>query len=125
MSIVACFEAQCFFYYFISTAPEQTPMNATAFATGSYTIYVTWSPISVVDARSLHGYRVLYFPVSNPHHQMDITAGRNEVEATINGLRPFTLYGVQIAAFSTEDGNYSTPVYAQTWEAGKGRVIIG
>lgn len=106
------------------SAPEQTPMNATARATGPYTINVTWSAISAVDARSLHGYRVLYFPVSSPRQLRDIATGRNDIEATITGLRPFTLYGVQIAAFSTEDGNFTTPVYAQTWQAGKRRVII-
>ena len=97
-------------------------MNATARATGPYAINVTWSAISVVDARSLHGYRVLYFPVSSPRQLRDITTGRNDIEATITGLRPFTLYGVQIAAFSTENGNFTTPVYAQTWQAGKRRV---
>ena len=95
-------------------------MNATADATGPDTIHVTWSPVSVVDARNLHGYRVRYFPVVTPNLFMDIMAGRNYIEATITGLRPFTSYGVQIAAFSTEDGNYTSPVYAKTWEAGKG-----
>ena len=73
----------------------------------------------MVDARSLQGYRVAYFPSYDPNLRRDITAGRNDIQANITGLRPFTLYGVQIAAFSTEDGNYTTPVYAQTWEAGK------
>ena len=99
-------------------------MNASASSTGPYTIHMTWSAISVVDARSFFGYRVQYFPVSNPLQLRDITVRRNDIQATITGLRPFTLYGVQIAAYSTEDGNYTNPVYAQTWQAGKRRVII-
>ena len=112
------------FIYLPSTVPEQTPMNATARATGSYTIHVTWSAISVIDAWSFFGYRVLYFPNSNPAQLRDIITGRDEIQATITGLRPFTLYGVQIAAYSTEDGNYTNPEYAQTWQAGKRRYII-
>jgi len=98
-------------------------MNATARVTGAYTIHVTWSAISVVDARSFFGYRVVYFPVSSPRQLRDVMVDRNDIEVTITGLRPFTRYGVQIAAYSTEDGNYTMPVYAQTWQAGKRRVI--
>lgn len=113
-----------FIYLLLSTVPEQTPKNATARATGSYTIHVTWGAISVIDAWSLFGYRVLYFPISNPGQLRDIITSRDEIQATITGLRPFTLYGIQIAAYSTEDGNYTTPVYAQTWQAGKMRYIV-
>ena len=118
----------CFFVYLfihsLSTVPEKTPTNATARATGPYTIHVTWSAISVVDARSFFGYRVLYFPVFNPRQLRDIIVSRNDIQTTITGLRPFTQYGVQIAAYSTQDGNYTTPLYAQTWQAGKRRIIV-
>ena len=46
---------------------------------GPYTIHVTWSAISVVDARSFFGYRVLYFPVSNPRQLRDIIVSRNDI----------------------------------------------
>jgi len=99
-------------------------MNVTARATGAYSIHVTWSAISVVDPRSFFGYRVVYFPVSNPNLVRDITVSRDDIEVNITGLRPFTRYGVQVAVYSTEDGNYTTPMYAETWEAGERRVII-
>lgn len=99
-------------------------MNATARATGPYTIHVTWSAISVVDPRSFFGYRVLYFPLSNLRQLRDVIVDRNDIQTTITGLRPFTVYGVQIAAYSTEDGNYTAPVYSQTWQAGKRKVIM-
>lgn len=99
-------------------------MNATARATGPYTIHATWSAISVVDPRSFFGYRVLYFPLSNPRQLRDVIVDRNDIQTTITGLRPFTVYGVQIAAYSTEDGNYTAPVYSQTWQAGKRKVIM-
>ena len=50
---------------------------------------------------------------------MVFAVGRNSIQADLTGLRPFTVYIVRIAAFSSEDGNYTSPLFVKTWEGGK------
>ena len=90
-----------------------------ALGTSATTIQVTWSPISGLDAQAVQGYRVLHFTRAYPSQIKVAAVGRKDIHVTITGLSPFTAYGVQIAAFSITDGNYTLPVYAQTWEGGR------
>lgn len=83
------------------------------------TIHVTWSPVVLAGARVLRGYRIKYFAVDKPHLTMDITVGSNGIYANLTGLRPFTVYNVQVAAFSSEEGNFTSPLLVKTWEGGK------
>jgi len=94
-------------------------MNVTAQATSATTIHVTWSPVSLPDARILQGYRIQYFPVNQPHLIMDTTTGRNSIQADLTGLQPFTVYSVRVATFTFEDGNYTSPLLVRTFEGGK------
>ena len=94
-------------------------MNVTAQATSATTIHVTWSPVSLHDERILQGYRIQYFPVNQPHLIMDTTTRRNGIQADLTGLQPFTVYSVRVAAFSFEDGNYTSPLLVRTLEGGK------
>ena len=94
-------------------------MNTTAQATGPMTIHVTWSPVVPAGAQILRGYRIEYFAVDKPHLTMDTTVDSNGIQANLTGLRPFTVYNVRVAAFSSENGNFTSPLLAKTWEGGK------
>ena len=100
-------------------APDKTPMNATAQATSATTIQVTWSPVSLQDEPFLQGYRIKYYRVDQPDLVSNFEAGKNDIQTLLTGLKPFTTYAVRVAAFATEDGNFTDPLYVKTWEWGK------
>lgn len=100
-------------------APDKTPVNATARATSATTIHVTWSPVSLQDEPFLQGYRIKYYRVDQPDLVSNLAAGKNDIQTLLIGLKPFTTYAVRVAAFATEDGNFTDPLYVKTWEWGK------
>ena len=100
-------------------APDKTPVNATAQATSATTIQVTWSPVSLQDEPFLQGYRIKYYRVDQPDLVSNFGAGKNDIQTLLTGLKPFTTYAVRVAAFATEDGNFTDPLYVKTWEWGK------
>ena len=105
--------------YLLFLAPDKTPVNATAQATSATTIQVTWSPVSLQDEPFLQGYRIKYYRVDQPDLVSNFAAGKNDIQTLLTGLKPFTTYAVRVAAFATEDGNFTDPLYVKTWEWGK------
>lgn len=105
--------------YPLFLAPDITPVNATARATSATTIHVTWSPVSLQDEPFLQGYRIKYYRVDQPDLVSNFGAGKNDIQTLLTGLKPFTTYAVRVAAFATEDGNFTDPLYVKTWEWGK------
>ena len=105
--------------YLLFLAPDKTPVNATAQATSATTIHVTWSPVSLQDEPFLQGYRIKYYRVDQPDLVSNFGAGKNDIQTLLTGLKPFTTYAVRVAAFATEDGNFTDPLYVKTWEWGK------
>ena len=107
--------------YLLFLAPDKTPVNASAQVTSATTIHVTWSPVSLQDEPFLQGYRIKYYRVDQPDLVSNFAAGKSDIQTLLTGLKPFTTYSVRVAAFATEDGNFTDPLYVKTWEWGKRR----
>ena len=53
---------------------------------------------------------------------MYIMVSKNSIQADLTRLRPFTVYSVQVAAFGSEDGNFTSPLIVKTWEGGRRKI---
>lgn len=88
-------------------------------ATGNSTIHVKWSPTDAPFISGFEGYSIKYEAVGQPGSNMEPLEVANINEKTLTKLGMFTTYKIQVAARTTQVGNYSDAVYATTLEGGK------
>ncbi|KAJ7378572.1 hypothetical protein OS493_022560 [Desmophyllum pertusum] len=94
-------------------APHIVPGNVSAEATGNSTIRVKWSATDIPSNIGFRGFSIKYEAVE---HLGKDTVDGEIYEKTLTGLRMFTKYNIQVAARTTQDGNYSETVFATTLE---------
>lgn len=108
----------------LEDAPSSGPSNVTAHAVSSNTISVDWNTIPKRHRNGiLRGYRIQYqaFNTDAPLQHKTIE-DNNTRHVTLNDLKPFTLYRLAVAAFtSAGDGVYSPVVRVQTLEDTPGK----
>ncbi|XP_068751750.1 protein sidekick-1-like [Montipora capricornis] len=98
-------------------APTVVPQNVEAVATGTTTILVTWTPLerrSIVGFQ-LQGYDIKYTNSVLGEHER--TQNVDDVaKFTLTNLKIFAEYKIQVAARSTQPGNFSSPKTVRTHE---------
>ena len=95
-------------HLFLSTVPSAAPTNLLITAIKSDEIYVQWKGIqySEFNGRAL-GYVVRYKPYFDTQF-VEKKVPNDILETNINDLKPFTLYTVEVLAYS--GGGYGLPV---------------
>ena len=81
------------------------------------TIPVTWQPISnqYFVHGILRGYTVTYRAISNPNQRLDekernITVGPNTTSVVLNKLSSFTIYSIEVRAFTVKGNGIPSQV---------------
>ena len=105
-------------FFFIS-APRVVPENVSAVATGNSTIHVKWSPTDAPFISGFEGYSIKYEAVGQPGRNREALVVGNINEKSLTELSMFTKYKIEVAARTTQVGNYSDAVYETTLEGGK------
>ena len=98
------------------SAPKKIPPNVKAVATGSTSILVTWTEIT--NDNFLTGYTVKYTRLGDVSPEIEETVGKVE-ELKLQNLDIYTEYKIEVAARSTQDGNFSEAILVTTLEDGK------
>ena len=98
------------------SAPKKIPPNVEAVATGSTSIRVTWTKI--INDSFLTGYTVKYTRLGDVSPEIEETDGKVE-ELELQNLDIYTEYKIEVAARSTQDGNFSEAILVRTLEDGK------
>ena len=90
---------------FVFTAAS-APTNVSAIAISTTRIFLTWSQPSLLNG-ILHDYKIRLKLASDVTYGSSISAGI-QLHYTINGLRPFTVYDIQVSLFlfTLFDGTY-------------------
>ena len=96
-------------------APEKVPTDVKVKATGKTNITVTWLEISY--DKFVQGYTVKY--KKKGAGSSNFTDVNRVQETVLEDLNKFTEYTIQVAARSTQPGNYSKAISAKTLEDGK------
>ena len=103
----------------LEDVPSAGPSNVTAGPTSSTGIQVSWGPLPKRHRNGIiKGYRIQYQALKQDAPLLHKTIeGNNTKHANLNDLKPFTLYQLAVAAYTTVgDGIYSPVVSAQTLE---------
>lgn len=81
------------------------------------TIPVTWQPIGnqYFVHGILRGYTVTYRAISNPNHRLEekernITVGANTTSVVLNKLSSFTIYSIEVRAFTVKGNGIPSQV---------------
>lgn len=82
---------------------------------------MTWDLVDDTGIIGFQGYSIKFAAVNNPSPEDSILVGKSAFEGTLTRLKPFTKYKIQVAARSTQVGNYSNALYVKTKEGGKVR----
>lgn len=98
------------------SAPKTIPTNVKAVATGATSIDVTWTKIT--NDKFVTGYTVKYTRLSDVSHKFEQTVGREE-KKKLQNLDIYTEYKIEVAARSSQDGNFSKAIHVRTFEDGK------
>ena len=99
-----------------TTAPASAPTDVTLTRLNSTSIEVSWTPLSLVDARGLiTGYLISHETASIRDKRDSIEVSSTTSSYTITDLTPGTVYGVTVACI-TEAG--VGPVSDVTYEPG-------
>lgn len=99
-------------------APEKVPTDVKVKETGKTSITVTWKDISHDKFdKFVQGYTVKY--KKKGAASSNFTDVNRVKETVLEGLNKFTEYTIQVAARSTQPGNYSKAISAKTLEDGK------
>ena len=100
-------------------APEVVPQNVKAEATGNSTIRVSWDKVHARPDIGFLGYRIKYETVGLvPERKDDVIVDKDTSTKILTNLAIFKEYKIQVAARTTQDGNYSDPLSVKTWEGG-------
>lgn len=81
--------------------------------TGQTTIQVTWDPIVTENIIGFRGYQIKYVNLSDYFEFVGDVAN-----VTLRNLKIFTEYEIQVAARSTQPGNYTSSKTVKTHEGG-------
>jgi len=84
---------------------------------------VKWSSIDTSSIEGFQGFRVRYEAEGHAEWNDENETGKI-YNITLTKLRMFTTYNIQVAARTTQDGNYSETVSATTWEGGNSKKIV-
>ena len=98
------------------SAPKKIPPNVEAVATGSTSIRVTWTEIT--NDNFLTGYTVKYTRLGDVSRKFEEPVGKEE-KLELQNLDIYTEYKIEVAARSTQDGNFSEAIRVRTSEDGK------
>ena len=98
------------------SAPKKIPASVKAVATGATSIRVTWTEIS--NDNFLAGYTVKYTRLGDVSHEFEETVGRKN-NLVLQNLDIYTEYKIEVAARSSQDGNFSEAILVTTLEDGK------
>ena len=98
------------------SAPKKIPSSVKAVATGSTSILVTWTEIT--NDNFLTGYTVKYTRLGDVSPEIEETVGKVE-KLELQNLDIYTEYKIEVAARSTQDGNFSEAILVTTLEDGK------
>lgn len=96
-------------------APEKVPTDVKVKETGKTSITVTWEEILYDEF--VQGYTVKYKKKGAASSKF--TKVDRVKEMVLDGLNKFTEYTIQVAARSSQPGNYSEAISAKTLEDGK------
>ena len=104
--------------FWLLTAPGMPPENVYAANKSTpTTIPVTWQPISnqYFVHGILRGYTVTYRAISNPNQRLDekernITVGPNTTSVVLNKLSSFTIYSIEVRAFTVKGNGIPSQV---------------
>ena len=105
------------------SAPKTIPENVTAEPTGNSTILVKWSSIGISSSEGFRGFSVRYEAEGHANWNGEKETGKI-YNITLTELRMFTTYNIQVAARTTQPGNYSKAVSATTLEGGNSKKIV-
>lgn len=96
-------------------APKTVPTDVKVKANGTTSIIVTWEEI--LHDNFLQGYVVKY--TKKGALSSKLTEVDKVEEMVLENLKKFTEYTIQVAARSSQPGNYSKAISATTFEDGK------
>ncbi|XP_068752556.1 protein sidekick-2-like isoform X2 [Montipora capricornis] len=100
-------------------APTVVPVNVKAVATGTTTIRVTWKTVESRRVVGFQGYEIKYTNSVSAKPYIQKVDGVDDVEIrnfTLKNLKIFAKYEIQVAARSTQPGNFSSPQTVRTHE---------
>ena len=108
--------------------PSIAPRNVETDRTSPTTISVTWTPLTLIEARGfIRYYSVSYTPNTNGRKRqaslgtMYLNVSNTSSSATITGLEPSLTYNVQVAAATSAGvGAQSPPSVAETFRPSAG-----
>ena len=95
------------------SAPNLVPDNMKVVVTGQTTIRVTWNPIDKTNIIGFRGYQIKYVNSSK-----NLKLVGDVANVTLRNLKIFTEYEIQVAARSTQPGNYTPSKTVKTHEGG-------
>lgn len=112
----------------LPTAPGSAPLNLTAEAQSAYSILVKWQPPPAVDWHSeLKGFIIQYWRLTDTSVSQVLSLGVLNLAIIIKDLKPYTEYGVSVAAFTDQVtdgiGPYTDNVTVQTAQSEPGPVV--
>ena len=117
-------DLKCFHYVLL--APAIAPLNVMAQRLSSTTMNISWSSLTLVEARGIFDYRIFYQPVNGRRRQglSSVDVDGNNTFIIITGLTPGVEYVVTILAYNSEDGveligPASDPVHVPDSERGE------
>ncbi|EDO25440.1 predicted protein, partial [Nematostella vectensis] len=99
-------------------APDLAPQNVRAVNQSSTSLLVTWDPLPAGHTRGeLAGYRVWYRAVDDSDDERVVLVSSDRSDVIIRDLRLFTVYAVQVEAFTGKGtGPRSEPYRVSTDE---------
>ena len=106
--------------------PSIAPTNVEMDRTSPTTISVTWTPLTLIEARGfIRYYSVSYTPKGRKRQAsletMYVNVSNTSTRATITGLEPSSMYNVQVAAATSAGvGAQSPPSVAETFRPSAG-----
>lgn len=107
----------------VSSEPSDTPQNISVRATSPTSVVIEWD---LPPADKINGIITRYWiRVTNLHSQDQNDIYHHSTTYILNGLHPYYMYKVSVAAETTALGPYSTPLTFQMPEASKLHAYVG
>ena len=109
--------------------PSIAPTNVETDRTSSTTISVTWTPLTLIEARGFIRYYSVSYTLNGSNGRkrqgsletMYVNVSNTSTSATITGLQPSSMYKVQVAAATSAGvGAQSPPSVAETFRPSAG-----
>ena len=106
--------------FVIILEPEAPPSNLSIVATGPMSLFVSWKPVARgFENGEIVQYFLQYYEMATSHDRKNMTFSATVLETNLINLKNWTLYGVEVAAYTKVGRGFVCIEHERTTENGK------